>query len=123
MNSKIEKEKIELNKKAEEESKREFFCEEDARAEIEKFHKENKSKFHTISSEIIEVEKTIKKSKRGRYKKGEIPLKEKRYVVKLEPLQDIHACNCEHERCGLFVLIITLRACLKIRYTLTDRLC
>ena len=89
---------LELNKKVEEEIKREFFCEEDARAEIEKFHKENKSKFHTISSEIIEVEKTIKKSKRGRYKKGEIPLKEKRYFVKLEPVQDIQACNCEQER-------------------------
>ena len=109
LNSKIEKEMLELNKKVEEEIKREFFCEEDARAEIEKFHKENKSKFHTISSEIIEVEKTIKKSKRGRYKKGEIPLKEKRYFVKLEPVQDIQACNCEQERCGLFVLITTLR--------------
>ena len=39
MNSKIEKEKLELTKKAEEESKREFFCEADARAEIDKFQK------------------------------------------------------------------------------------
>jgi len=72
-----------LIKKAEEESKREFFCEEDAKAEIEKFQQKNKSKFHTFSSEIIEVEKTIKKNKRGRYKKEEIPLKEKRYIVNL----------------------------------------
>ncbi len=36
--------------------------------------------FHTIKSEIIEVEKTIKRGKRGRYKKDEIPLKEKRNV-------------------------------------------
>ncbi len=109
LNSKIEKEKLELNKKAEEESKREFFCEEDARAEIDKFQKENKSKFHTITSEIIEVEKTIKKSTRGRYKKGEKPLKEKRYLVKFETVQDAIACNRELDRCGQFVLITTLR--------------
>jgi transposase len=109
LDSKIEKEKLELIKKAEEESKREFFCEEDAKAEIEKFQKKNKSKFHTISSEIIEVEKTIKKNTRGRYKKGEIPLIEKRYFVKFEPFQDITTCNQERERCGLFVLITTLK--------------
>ena len=109
LDSKIEKEKFELIKKAEGESKREFFCEEDARAEIEKFQKKNQSKFHTITSEIIEVEKTIKKSKRGRYKKGEIPLKEKRYCVKFEPVQDVTTCNQERERCGLFVLITTLK--------------
>lgn len=109
LTTKIEKEKLELNKIAEKENKREFFCEEDAKVEIEKFHKKNKSKFHTITSEIIEVEKTIKKSGRGRYKKGEIPLKEKRYIVKFEHLQDIQACNREQERCGLFVLITTLR--------------
>lgn len=109
LDSKIEKEKLALIKKAEEESKREFFCEEDARAEIEKFQKENQSKFHQISSEIIEVEKAIKKSKRGRYKKGEVPLKEKRYLVKLEPVQDVTTCNREQKKCGLFVLITTLK--------------
>lgn len=109
LDSKIEKEKLELIKKAEGESKREFFCEEDARAEIEKFEKKNKPKFHAIISEIIEVEKTIKKSKRGRYKKGEIPTKEKRYLVKFEPVQDVTVCNRERERCGLFVLITTLK--------------
>jgi Transposase len=109
LDSKIEKEKLELIKKAEEESKREFFCEEDAKAEIEKVQKKNKSKFHTISSEIIEVEKTIKKNKRGRYKKDEIPPKEKRYFVKFEPIQDVTTCNRERERCGLFVLITTLK--------------
>src|SRR3990172_8999955 len=109
LNSKIEKEKLELIKKAEEESKREFFCKEDARAEIDKFQKKNQSKFHTITSEIIEVEKTIKKNKRVRYKKGEIPLKEKRYIVKLEPIQDVTVCNREQEKCGLFVLITTLK--------------
>ncbi len=109
LDSKIEKEKLELIKKVEEESKREFFCEEDARVEIEKFQKENRSKFHTITSEIIEVDKTIKKSKRGRYKKGEIPLTEKRYLVKFKPVQDAIAYNREQERCGLFVLITTLK--------------
>ena len=109
MNSKIEKEKLELTKKAEEESKREFFCEADARAEIDKFQKENKSKFHTITSEIIEVEKTIKRNKRGRLKNGEIPSKEKRFLVKFEPCQDVTVCNREQERCGLFVLITTLK--------------
>ncbi len=57
LNSKIEKEKLELTKKAQDESKREFFCEADARAEIDKFQKKNKSKFHTITSEIIEIKK------------------------------------------------------------------
>lgn len=109
LNSKIEKEKLELIKKAQEESKREFFCEADARAEIDKFQKENKSKFHTITSEIIEVEKTIKRNKRGRLKNGEIPLKERRFLVKFEPGQDVTACNLEQERCGLFVLITTLK--------------
>lgn len=109
LNSKIEKEKLELIKKAEGESKREFFCEKDARAEINTFQKKNQSKFHTITSEIIEVEKTIKKNTRGRYKKGEIPPKEKRYLVKFEPVQDAIACNREQERCGLFVLITTLK--------------
>jgi transposase len=109
LDSKIEKEKLELIKKADEESKREFFCEEDARAEIEKFEKKNKPKFHTFSSEIIEVEKTIKKNKRGRYKKDEIPPKEKRYFVKFELVQDVTTCNQERERCGLFVLITTLK--------------
>ncbi len=98
-----------MSKKAEEESKREFFCQKDARAEIEKFNKESKSKFHTIKSEIIEVEKTIKRGKRGRPKVGEIPLKEKRYIVKFEPVQDIQTCKSEQDRCGLFVLITTLR--------------
>src|SRR5659263_483334 len=100
LNSKIEKEKLELIKKAQEESKREFFCEADARAEIDKFQKENKSKFHTITSEIIEVEKTIKRNKRGRLKNGEIPAKERRFLVKFEPSQDVTACNREQERCG-----------------------
>ena len=85
LNSKIEKEKLEL------------------------FQKENKSKFHTITSEIIEVEKTIKRNKRGRLKKGEIQPKEKRFLVKFELGQDITACNQEQERCGLFVLITTLK--------------
>jgi len=109
LNSKIEKEKLELVKKAQEESKREFFCEADARAEIDKFQKENKFKFHTITSEIIEVEKTIKRNKRGRLKNGEIPSKERRFLVKIEPGQDVTACNREQERCGLFVLITTLK--------------
>ena len=109
LNSKIEKEKLELVKKAQEESKREFFCEADARAEIDKFLKKNKSKFHTIASEIIEVEKTIKRNKRGRLKNGEIPSKERRFLVKIEPGQDVTACNREQERCGLFVLITTLK--------------
>ncbi len=109
MNSKIEKEKLELIKKADRENKREFFCEADARAEIDEFQKENKSRFHTITSEIIEVEKTIKRNKRGRLKNGEIPSKEKRFLVKLEPCQDVTACNLEQERCGLFVLITTLK--------------
>ncbi len=109
LDSKIEKEKLELIKKAEEESRREFFCEEDARVEIEKFQKENKSKFHKIASEIIEVEKTIKRNKRGRLKKGEIPIKEKRYLVKFESSLDFTACNQERERCGLFVLITSLK--------------
>lgn len=110
LNSKIEKEKLELIKKAEEEGKREFFCEEDARAEIDKFQKKNRSKFHTIVSEIIEVEKTIKRNKRGRLKKGEIPPpKEKRFLVKFEPNQDVIACKQEQERCGLFVLITSLK--------------
>src|SRR5665811_1730442 len=110
LNSKIEKEKHELFKKAEEEGKREIFCEEDARAEIDKFQKKNRSKFHTIASEIIEVEKTIKRNKRGRLKKGEIPPpKEKRFFVKFEPNQDVIACKQEQERCGLFVLITSLK--------------
>src|SRR5665811_915370 len=109
LNSKIEKEKLELIKKAQEESKREFFCEEDARAEIDKFLKKNKSKFHTIASEIIEVEKTIKRNKRERLKNGEIPSKERRFLVKIDPGQDVTACNRELERCGLFVLITTLK--------------
>jgi transposase len=109
LNSKIEKEKLELIKKAEEEGKREFFCEEDARTEIEKFLKKNKSKFHTIASEIIEVEKTIKRNKRGRLKNGEIQSKERRFLVKIEPGQDVTSCNREQERCGLFVLITTLK--------------
>jgi transposase len=109
LNSKIEKEKLELIKKAQDESKREFFCEADARAEIDKFQKENKSKFHTITSEIIEIEKIIKRNKRGRLKNGEIPSKEKRFLVKFEPGQDVTACNREQERCGLFVLITTLK--------------
>jgi Transposase len=110
LNSKIEKEKHELIKKAEEKGKREFFCEEDARAEIDKFQKKNRSKFHTIASEIIEVEKTIKRNKRGRLKKGEIPPpKEKRFFVKFEPNQDVIACKQEQERCGLFVLITSLK--------------
>ena len=109
MNSKIEKEKLELMKKTDGENKREFFCEADARAEIDKFQKENKSRFHTITSEIIEVEKTIKRNKRGRLKNGEILSKEKRFLVKLEPCQDVTACNLEQERCGLFVLITTLK--------------
>jgi transposase len=79
LKSKIEKEKLELSKNRRR-KQREFFCEEHAKAEIEKFHKDSKSNFHTIKSEIIEVEKTIKRGKRGRYKKDEIPLKEKRNV-------------------------------------------
>lgn len=109
LNSKIEKEKLELIKKAEEEGKREFFCEEDARAEIDKFQKKNQSKFHTIASEIIEVEKIIKRNKRGRLKKDEIPIQEKKFLVKFEPKKDVIACNQEQERCGLFVLITTLK--------------
>ena len=109
LNSKIEKEKLELIKKAEEEGKREFFCEEDARAEIDKFQKKNKFKFHTIESEIIVVEKTIKRSKRGRLKNGEILPQEKRFLVKFKPDKDVTACNREQERCGLFVLITTLK--------------
>jgi transposase len=109
LNSKIEKEKLELVKKAKEESKREFFCEADARAEIDKFQKENKSKFHTITSEIIEVEKTIKRNKRGRLKNGEILPQEKRFLVNFKPDKDVTACNREQERCGLFVLITSLK--------------
>jgi transposase len=109
LNSKIEKEKLELIKKVEEESKREFFCEADARAEIEKFQKEDKSKFHTITSEIIEVEKIIKRNKRGRLKKGETSHQEKRFLLKFEPVLDVTSCNQEQERCGLFVLITSLK--------------
>jgi transposase len=109
LNSKIEKEKLELIKKVEEETKRDFFCEADARAEIEKFQKEDKSKFHTITSEIIEVEKIIKRNKRGRLKKGETSHQEKRFLLKFEPVLDVTSCNQEQERCGLFVLITSLK--------------
>lgn len=108
LDSRMEKEKRELDKITEEIGKREFFCEKDAQIEIEKFHKENKHELHTLTSEIIEVEKDVKREKPGRPKKGEVPLKEKKYIVKLESTRDEIAYNSAKEKCGIFVLITTL---------------
>lgn len=108
LNAKIENEKRELDKKTEKISNREFFCDKDAQIEIEKFHKENKSQYHIVTSEIIEVEKTVKRKRRGRPKTGEVPLKEKRYIVKFESTRDDLTYSIEQEKCGIFVLITTL---------------
>ncbi len=108
LEAKIEKEKRELDKITEEIGKREFFCEKDAQIEIEKFYKENKPELHTVKPEIIEVEKTVKREKPGRPKKDEIPVKEKKYTVKLESTKDETACKRAKERCGIFVLITSL---------------
>ncbi|GEM_PF-5084801 len=82
LDSKVEKEKRELEKITEGITKREFFCEKDAKIEIEKFYKENKPQLHELTSSIIEVERTVKREKRGRPKAGEVPLLEKKYFVK-----------------------------------------
>ncbi len=103
-----EKEKCKLEKITDEITKREFFCEKDAKIEIERFYKENKPQLHKVTSEIIEMERTIKREKRGRPKAGEIQLKEKKYVIKFESTRDDHAYKREQEKCGIFVLITTL---------------
>jgi transposase len=108
LSSKVEKEKRELEKTTEDITKREFFCEKDAKIEIEKFYKENKLQLHKVTSEIVEVERTVKREKRGRPKTGEIPLKEKKYVIKFESTRDDPAYKREQEKCGIFVLITTL---------------
>lgn len=108
LSSKAEKEKCELEKITEEITKREFFCDKDAKTEIEKFYKENKSQLHNVTSEIIEVERTVKREKKGRPKTDEIPLKEKKYVIKFESTRDELSYKREQEKCGIFVLITTL---------------
>ncbi len=55
------------------------------------------------------MEINAKRSKKGRPKKDEIPLKEKRHILRFEPVQDSQACKHEQDKCGLFVLITTLR--------------
>lgn len=117
LDSRIEKEKRELDKITEEIGKREFFCEKDAQIELEKFYRENKPELHNVASEIIEVEKDVKREKPGRPKKGEVPLKEKKYIVKLESTKDEIAYKSAKEKCGIFVLITTLLNML----TYTDR--
>ena len=108
LNAKKEKEKHKLGKLTEEIGKREFFCQNDAEIEIKKFEKENKADFHITIPEIIEIEKTIKRNKRGRPKKGEIAVKETRYIIKFESTLDENVYAIEKEKCGLFVLITTL---------------
>lgn len=108
LDSSVEKEKHELDKITEEIGRREFFCEKDAQIEIEKFYKENKPELHAVTSEIVEVERTVKREKPGRPKKGEVPLKEKKYVVKIESTKDEIVYERAKEKCGIFVLITTL---------------
>ena len=108
LNSKKEKEKRKLDKLTKEISKREFFCQNDAEIEIKKFEKKNIADFHITTPEIIEIEKTIRRNKRGRPKKGEIPVKETRYIVKFESTLDKKVYAIEKEKCGLFILITTL---------------
>ncbi len=108
LSSKIEKEKRELEKITEDITKREFFCEKDAKIEIEKFFKKNKPQLHKVTSEIVDVERTVKREKRGRPKTGEVPLKDKKYVIKFDSTRDDPAYKREQEKCGIFVLITTL---------------
>ncbi len=104
----IRKENKKVGKELKEFGKRPFKCKPDAEIEIEKFTKENGVKYHKIDWEVNEKEEKVKKSKRGRLKKGEKIQYKKNYYLKGKLSLDKEIYENECKLCGLFVIITSL---------------
>ncbi len=88
--------------------KRRFACMEDAYIEINRHNSDFQMGYHDIEWNIEERTEALKRTKRGRPKKGDVRQFQTGYYLSGRLLVREDAVNNALERCGMFVLITTL---------------
>ncbi len=105
-----EKEYKKINKKSVKLSKKEYFCEKDARQEATKFLDKWAHSLHKLAYKVVEVEKRLKRNGRGRPSKdAHPPQKELRYKLKIDVELNKDFYQRRQQQCGIFILITSLR--------------
>lgn len=104
-----EREYKKINKKSVKLSKKEYFCEKDARQEATKFLDKWAHSLHKLTYKVVEVEKRLKRKGRGRPSKdAPPPQKELRYKLKIDIELDQGSYQRRQQQCGIFILITSL---------------
>lgn len=101
----IAKEKEALEKAITKLNKTKFYCAKDADEALKKFEAEAKTAYHDLAGSVIEEEIIIKKDTPGRRKKGEEPIKETLFKIKVNVYEDDEKINHLRDMEGMFVLI------------------
>ena len=104
----VKKQHETLSKELETLKKRPFACKRDAEIEMEKFLKEQDTKYHIVDWEIEGKTEKVKREKQGRPKNGEKALTQKNYYLSGTLQLNNQAYEMDRELCGLFVLITSL---------------
>lgn len=103
--SAIKDEKKSVSKKIEGFQKREFNCAEDADNALQVFEKDLKLKYHELVYGVEAVERPVKRGRRGRPSKNEVPQVETIYKGSIQIYNDdIRIQKCK-DKASLFVLI------------------
>lgn len=108
-----EKEYKKINKKSVKLSKKEYFCEKDARQEatrfLDKWHSKRTPPLYKLTYKVVEIEKRLKRNGRGRpCKDAPPPQKELRYKLKIDIELDQDSYQRRQQQCGIFILITSL---------------
>lgn len=104
-----EREYKKINKKIVKLSKKEYFCEKDARQEATRFLDRWARSLHRLIYTVVEVEKRLKRNGRGRPSKdAPPPQKELRYKLKIDIELDQDSYQRREQQCGIFILITSL---------------
>lgn len=105
IDKKILKEKEALEKSIGEFSKTNYYCKKDADEALSRFEADTKLSYHELVGTVYTEESTIKRSKRGRPKEGDIPAKEIFYKIDVNLYEDEKKVKALKNLEGMFVLI------------------
>lgn len=106
LDSRLKKQKQALEKAAREMAKTSFACEPDAKEALHRFIKENQNEFYPLSAQVVKTCESVKRSKKGRPGKNEIPEYREIYKLHIEVGElDQKAYERKKEHLSCFVLI------------------
>jgi len=103
--SHIKREETSLLKAIEEFEKVDFYCTKDAEEALRKFEEDSNLKYHELVYKVESIERKVKRKKRGRPKKDEVPQFETIYKGKINLYKDDLRIQQYKGRESLFVLI------------------